>query len=67
MLAAEFAREWRKQSKDLAGLKIYQCPMAKTAVPSAETNMGRWLQLTGPLRNPFFGSEMLDCGEEVKP
>jgi hypothetical protein len=41
--------------------------MAKSAVPSAETNQGRWVQLQAPLRNPFFGAEMLECGTEVKP
>jgi hypothetical protein len=25
-----------------------------------------WVQAPGPVRNPFFGSEMLDCGQEVK-
>jgi len=27
---------------------------------------GRWLQRTAELKNPFFGSAMLRCGEEVK-
>jgi hypothetical protein len=26
-----------------------------------------WLQLAAPIRNPYFGAEMLDCGSEVKP
>ena len=42
-----------------AGLHIFQCPMA----PGIGT--GRWLQRAGPLRNPFYGSTMLDCGEEL--
>ena len=25
-----------------------------------------WVQTNAPLRNPFFGSEMIDCGSEVK-
>jgi hypothetical protein len=25
-----------------------------------------WIQAEGPLRNPFYGSEMLECGTEVK-
>jgi hypothetical protein len=41
--------------------------MAKSAVPSADTNQGRWVQTQLPLRNPFFGSEMLDCGKEIRP
>jgi hypothetical protein len=27
---------------------------------------GRWIQRDAPLRNPFFGSAMLVCGDEVK-
>jgi Cu(I)/Ag(I) efflux system membrane fusion protein len=48
-------------------VKVFECPMAKSAVPSAETNQGRWVQLVGPIRNPFFGAEMLECGKEVQP
>ena len=42
-----------------AGLHIFQCPMA----PGIGT--GRWLQRSGALRNPFYGSEMPNCGEEI--
>jgi Cu(I)/Ag(I) efflux system membrane fusion protein len=66
MAAAEYAALWREKSEEFADLKIYECPMAKSAVPSAETNTGRWLQLAGPIRNPFFGAEMLECGQEVR-
>jgi membrane fusion protein, copper/silver efflux system len=41
------------------GLKIFQCPMAPVA------GKGRWLQRNQPLKNPFFGSAMPDCGTEV--
>jgi Cu(I)/Ag(I) efflux system membrane fusion protein len=44
-----------------AGLHIFQCPMA----PGIGT--GRWLQRSGALKNPFYGSAMPDCGEEVDP
>jgi hypothetical protein len=27
----------------------------------------QWLQLAPPLRNPWFGKEMLECGVEVAP
>ncbi|HET6406860.1 MAG TPA: efflux RND transporter periplasmic adaptor subunit [Chthoniobacteraceae bacterium] len=66
MASADYASLWRAKSEEFSGLKIYECPMAKSAVPSAETNTGRWLQLAGPIRNPFFGAEMLECGQEVK-
>jgi hypothetical protein len=44
-----------------AGLHIFQCPMA----PGIGT--GRWLQRSGVLQNPFYGSAMLECGEEIDP
>jgi Cu(I)/Ag(I) efflux system membrane fusion protein len=47
-------------------VKIYSCPMVDQAVPGA-ANPGLWVQLKGPLRNPFFGAEMLECGSEAKP
>jgi len=42
------------------GLKIFQCPM------SPVLKKGRWVQRSVPLKNPFFGSTMADCGEEVR-
>lgn len=40
-------------------VKIYRCPMAPKP--------GFWMQLQPPLRNPYFGAEMLDCGTEIAP
>lgn len=31
------------------------CPMAKA----------KWIQKPGPLRNPYYGKEMLECGEKI--
>ncbi|MFA6962899.1 MAG: efflux RND transporter periplasmic adaptor subunit [Opitutaceae bacterium] len=42
-------------------LHIFQCPMAPA------TGKARWLQRDAALKNPFFGSEMIDCGVELKP
>lgn len=50
----------RVQPADQRGVKIFECPM------SPVLGRGRWLQRADPLRNPFFGSEMLECGEELK-
>ena len=41
------------------GLKIFQCPMAPVL------GKGRWVQRNQPLKNPFFGSAMANCGSEV--
>jgi hypothetical protein len=40
-----------------SALKVYQCPMLKQAFPGAPPK-GLWMQLQGPLRNPYFGAEM---------
>jgi hypothetical protein len=41
--------------------KVFQCPM------SPVLTVGRWIQKDNPkLQNPFFGSEMLTCGKEIK-
>lgn len=42
-----------------AGLHAFECPMS----PALGT--GRWLQRDAQLRNPFFGSAMLTCGDEL--
>jgi Cu(I)/Ag(I) efflux system membrane fusion protein len=41
------------------GLKVFQCPMAPVG------GNGRWVQHHQPLKNPFFGSAMPDCGVEL--
>jgi Cu(I)/Ag(I) efflux system membrane fusion protein len=41
------------------GLTVYQCPM------SPVLGTGRWLSRKHELRNPFFGSAMLTCGDEI--
>jgi len=40
-------------------LHVFQCPM------SPVLGTGRWLSRTELIRNPFFGSAMLECGEEI--
>ena len=53
--AADLLKPYRAQ----LGLKIFQCPMAPVL------GKGRWVQRGQPLKNPFFGSAMADCGAEV--
>jgi Cu(I)/Ag(I) efflux system membrane fusion protein len=60
----EFSQQLRRQPGEFATLKIYRCPMVKQAFPGAP-NGGVWLQLSAPIHNPYFGAEMLDCGNEV--
>ena len=53
----DLVKQLRKAEPAFAGLKVYHCPMAPKP--------GLWIQAKGPLRNPFFGAEMLECGKEV--
>ncbi len=62
----ELAKAGRTALPDLAGLKIYQCPMTSEAFEGAPRR-AQWFQLGAPLRNPWFGASMIDCGSEVKP
>ncbi len=64
--AVEFAKALRKQDASFNAVKVFRCPMTKDAFPGAPRT-AEWLQLTAPIRNPYFGAEMLDCGSEVKP
>ncbi len=41
------------------GVKVFQCPM------SPVLKKGRWVQRGQPLKNPFYGSAMADCGSEI--
>jgi Cu(I)/Ag(I) efflux system membrane fusion protein len=46
---------------------IWECPMVDQAIPGAPKK-GRWLQAVGrPGHNPFFGRDMLECADEMKP
>ncbi|MDB6171088.1 MAG: hypothetical protein JWL59_399 [Chthoniobacteraceae bacterium] len=66
MAASQFASVLKTQDPGFAGIKVFECPMAKAAVPSAGSDKGQWVQLGEPLRNPFFGHEMIECGAEVR-
>ena len=57
---SEFVRAARQQSDAMRSIKVFKCPMAPKP---GQTSF--WIQLQGPLHNPFYGSEMLDCGSEV--
>ena len=46
-----------KGHKDLGGVKIAYCPMVRQS----------WLQKDDKIRNPYYGSTMLECGEFKKP
>ena len=54
-----------RQQPAFASVKVFRCPMTDQAYPGAPQS-AMWIQTNAPLRNPFFGSEMIDCGSEVK-
>jgi Cu(I)/Ag(I) efflux system membrane fusion protein len=54
-----------KGEEGFAAFNFYQCPMTDQAVEGA-ARKGFWVQQGGPLRNPYFGAEMLECGTELK-
>jgi len=62
--AVDLARAARQQP-GFASVKVFRCPMTDQAYPGAPKS-AMWIQTNAPLRNPFFGSEMIDCGSEVK-
>lgn len=55
---ASFALELRQQTTLEA--KVFACPMYPKPGQTAY-----WIQTNAPLRNPFYGAEMLECGKEV--
>ena len=45
---------------------LFECPMVDRAIPGVPKK-GRWVQAAGrEMANPYFGSQMLDCGAKVK-
>ena len=60
MGVVDLAQALRRQGRN-PGVKVYKCPM----YPKLGQN-AFWIQSQGPLRNPFYGSEMLECGTEVQ-
>lgn len=64
--AVALAKAARRAVGVLGAVKVFRCPMTKDSFPGAPCT-AEWLQLAAPIRNPWFGAEMLDCGSEVKP
>ena len=55
VIAAAKAEGW----KGLEGVKLGFCPMAPAP--------GNWLQKEDKVRNPYYGTAMLECGELKDP
>jgi Cu(I)/Ag(I) efflux system membrane fusion protein len=54
---ADLAREQHLNRRE--GLHVFQCPMAPVL------GTARWLSRTADVKNPFFGSAMPECGDEL--
>lgn len=66
-MAATAVLEPLRKMKGFPELQIWECPMVDQAIPDAPKK-GRWIQTQDrPGHNPFFGTEMQDCGKEIKP
>ena len=66
-IAATAVLEPLRKTKNFPELQIWECPMVDQAIPGAPKKV-HWIQTHGrPGHNPFFGTEMQDCGKEIKP
>ena len=66
-VAATAALEPLRKAGQTPDFQVYECPMVDEGIPDVPKR-ARWIQ-TGArsMGNPFFGSEMLECGKEIKP
>ncbi len=64
LASADLLRTLRPLEPKLSNWKIFRCPMVSQAWEGAPKE-GVWIQSKPPVRNPFFGAEMLDCGVEI--
>ncbi len=62
---AGWAAQLRRSDPEFSDVKIYRCPMTGDSFPGAPAKAA-WMQLSAPIRNPYFGREMPECGDEVK-
>jgi Cu(I)/Ag(I) efflux system membrane fusion protein len=66
-VAATAVLEPLRKAGQTPAFEIYECPMVDEGIPGAPKK-ARWIQIGGRgMGNPFFGSEMLECGKEIKP
>ncbi|RPJ31637.1 MAG: efflux RND transporter periplasmic adaptor subunit [Verrucomicrobiaceae bacterium] len=66
-VAATAALEPLRKAGQTPDFQIYECGMVNEAIPGVPKK-ARWIQTSGrAMANPFFGAEMSECGEEIKP
>ena len=63
--AASRLIELLRSSPGVPPFELFECPMVDRAIPGVPKK-GRWIQAAGrEIGNPYFGTEMLDCGQKV--
>ena len=66
-VAATAVLDLLRKAGQTPDFQIYECPMVDQSIPGVPKK-ARWIQSDGrSMGNPFFGSEMLECGKEIKP
>jgi Cu(I)/Ag(I) efflux system membrane fusion protein len=66
-VAATAALEPLRKAGQTPEFQVYECPMVDQGIPSVPKK-ARWIQTGGrSMGNPFFGTEMLECGKEINP
>ena len=66
-VAATAALEPLRSASLTPEFQVYECGMVDEAIPGVPRK-ARWIQTGGrKLANPFFGAEMLQCGEVINP
>lgn len=66
-VAAVVVLEPMRKDGNNPAFEIYECGMVDEAIPGVPRK-ARWIQTGGrKLANPFFGSEMPDCGTTIHP
>ena len=64
--AAARLLEMLSSAPGVPAFQVLECPMVDQAVPGVPKK-GRWVQAEGRgIANPYFGSEMLECGYKIK-
>jgi membrane fusion protein, copper/silver efflux system len=64
--AAARVLEMAGSAPESPAFDLFECPMVDRAIPGVPKK-GRWVQAAGrDIGNPYFGAEMLDCGEKLK-
>ncbi len=64
--AATLVLELQQERAGAESFLVFACPMTESAFPGAPAK-ARWIQSGEPLRNPWFGIEMAECGAKIIP